>query len=246
MFRSFPLRTIMDDMRNFAPPFTLRGFRAGALTIGPFLPGVMVYGVAFGVMAAAAGLNTLEASMLSMMVNAGGAQIASLQAWDNPVPVLAVGLTTLAMNSRYLLFGAALRPWFAGLPPHQSYPSLFVMGDVNWALSLREREAGRNDAAFLAGSGVVLWLVWVATTALGQLFGQVIDRPEKFGVDFMLAAFFASMSVAFLRRPGSFLPFVIGGGVAAIVERLTQGPWYILAGAAVGSLAGALRHADPA
>ena len=42
---------------------------------------MLVCGGLGGVMAAAAGLNTLEASMLSMMVNAGGAQIASLQAW---------------------------------------------------------------------------------------------------------------------------------------------------------------------
>jgi len=230
----------------FAPPFTFRGFRAGALAIAPFIPTVMIYGAAFGVMAAAAGLTTIEAALLSMLVNAGGAQMASLQAWDSPVPILAVGLTTLAMNSRYLLFGAALRPWFAGLPPHRSYPSLFVMGDVNWALALREREAGRNDAAFLAGSGVVLWLAWVASTALGQVFGRALGDPARFGVDFMVAAFFATMAVTFLRKPGALLPFAVGGAVAVAVEKLTQGPWYILAGAAAGSLAGALRHADPA
>lgn len=232
-------------MPKRAPPFTLRGFRAGAIIIGPFIPGVMVYGIAFGVMAAAVGLTTLEATLISMLVNAGGAQMASLQAWDSPVPILAVALTTLAMNSRYLLFGAALRPWFAGLPPHQSYASLFVMGDLNWALALRQHEAGFDDAAFLAGSGLVLWLAWIAATAIGQLFGQVIGTPEKFGIDFMLAAFFASMAVGFLRKPGSLIPFAIGGAVAAAVDWLTEGPWYILAGAAIGSLAGALRHDDP-
>lgn len=212
----------------------------------PLIPGVLVYGLAFGVMAAAAGLTTMEAALLSAMVNAGGAQMASLQAWDTPVPILAVGLTTLAMNSRYLLFGAALRPWFAGLPAHQSYSSLFVMGDLNWALALREREAGRNDAAFLAGSGLVLWLAWVSATAMGQLFGQVIGDPRTYGIDFMLAAFFASMAVGFLRRAASLLPFVVGAAVAVLVEHLVDGPWYILTGAAAGSLAGALLYDDPA
>jgi 4-azaleucine resistance transporter AzlC len=233
-------------MHKLAPPFTIQGFRRGALGMAPLVPGVLVYGVAFGVMAAAAGLTTIEAALLSAMVNAGGAQMASLQAWDSPVPILAVALTTLAMNARYLLFGAALRPWFAGLPPHQSYSSLFVMGDLNWALALREREAGYDDAAFLAGSGLVLWLAWVAATAMGQLFGQVIGDPRKFGIDFMLAAFFATMTVGFLRRPGSLLPFAVGGVVAVIVGALVEGPWYILTGAAAGSLAGALQYDDPA
>lgn len=233
-------------MSKLAPPFTAQGFRRGALAMVPLIPGVLVYGIAFGVMAAAAGLTTMEAALLSAMVNAGGAQMASLQAWDSPVPILAVGLTTLAMNARYLLFGAALRPWFAGLPPYQSYSSLFVMGDLNWALALRERDAGHHDAAILAGSGLVLWLVWVAATAMGQLFGQVIGDPRKFGIDFMLAAFFAGMTVGFLRKAGSLLPFAVGGAVAVIVQWLVDGPWYILTGAAAGSLAGALQYDDRA
>jgi len=233
-------------MVDGAPPFTSRGLRAGAFGVAPLLPVVVMYGIAFGVMAGAAGLSASEAALLSAVVNAGGAQMASLQAWDNPVPILAVGLTTVAMNARYLLLGAALRPWFSGLPPHQSYSSLFVMGDANWALALQEREEGRNDAAFLMGSGAILWLVWVSATVAGQVFGQVLGDPARFGLDFMLAAFFATLAVTFLRKSASLLPFAVGALAAIIAERLIAGPWYILIGAAAGSLVGALRHADPA
>lgn len=150
------------------------------------------------------------------------------------------------MNARYLLLGAALRPRFAGLPAYQAYPSLFVLGDGNWALALREHSAGRTDAAFLLGSGLVMWLVWVGSTAAGHLFGQVLGRPERFGFDFMLAAFFASMAVAFIRRARDMSPLIAGIATAIVVEQAVSGPWYILAGALAGSLVGAWRHADPA
>jgi predicted branched-subunit amino acid permease len=201
-----------------------------------------MYGAAFGVMAAAVGVTLWEAIALSGWVNAGGAQMATLQAWGDPVPLLAVCLTVLAINSRYLLLGAALRPWFAGLPAWQSYSSLFVLGDANWALALREHAEGRDDAAFLAGSGVVLWLIWMVTTAAGYAFGQALGDPRTFGVDFMVAAFFASMAVAFVRRAGDIAPLLVGVVAAIIIERTIPGPWYILGGALAGSLAGALRH----
>jgi predicted branched-subunit amino acid permease len=225
--------------------FTRQGFRAGTLGVGPLIPGIAMYGVAFGVMAQAAGLSTLESALLSGWVNAGGAQMASLQAWSNPVPILAVFLMTLAMNTRYLLLGAALRPWFGPLPAYQSYPSLLVLGDGNWTLALRERQEGRGDAAFLAGSGFVLWLVWIVTTVVGHAFGRVLGDPTRFGIDFMLAAFFAAMAVVFVRKSDAILPLVVGAATAIIVQRLIEGPWYILAGAAAGSAVGALRRVHP-
>lgn len=233
------------DRRIEPPPFTRAGLRAGALGVVALLPGVAVYGVAYGVMAQAVGLSRIEATLISGLVYSASAQMAALQVWTEPAPILALFLATLAMNVRYLLLGATLRPWFAGLPPHQSYGSLFAMGDGNWALAMREREEGRLDAAYLLGSGLMMWAIWVVATAAGHGFGQVLGNPARFGVDFLLAAFFATLAVPFFRRAESLLPFVVGVAVAIAVERLVAGPWYILAGAAAGSAIAAVRHADP-
>jgi predicted branched-subunit amino acid permease len=227
-------------------PFTFQGALAGMRGVAPLAPGVAAYGLAFGVLAHSVGLGTAETVLFSMLVNAGAAQMASLQAWGDPVPILAVALTTLAMNARYLLLGAALRPWFTQLSTHQSYPSLFFMGDGNWALALREYEEGRRDGAFLIGGGVMLWVLWIGSTAAGHVFGQALGDPQRYGIDFMLAAFFAALAVGFMRQPGSLMPFAVGAAAAILTEKLVAGPWYILAGALAGSLAGALRHADPA
>jgi predicted branched-subunit amino acid permease len=224
-----------------APPFTRHGLRAGAIGAVPLIPTVAVYAVAFGVMAQASGLTAPEASLLSGWVFAGGAQMASLQAWDTPVPILAVCLTTLAMNARYVLLSAALRPWFNGLPPHQSYASLFFLGDGNWAIAMREREAGRCDAAYLMGSGAILWFVWVPMTAAGHMFGEALGDPARFGVDFILAAFFATLAVTFFHGVRSILPLAVGAVAAIIAEHVIGGSWYIFAGAVAGSVAGALR-----
>lgn len=224
--------------------FSTAGFRAGLRGAIVLAPGIALYGVAVGVMAAATGLSLFESAIFSGWVYAGGAQMASLGAWANPLPLFLLTLTTLAMNSRYLLLGAALRPWLGHLPAYQTYPSLFFMGDTNWAYAMREREAGRDDAAFLLGSGLVLWLVWVLSTVAGHAFGRLLGQPERFGIDFMLPAFFAAMAVGLYRGPSGLVPLAAGGLTAVLVEWLFGGPWHLLAGALVGSLAGPLLHRD--
>ncbi|HEY7687526.1 MAG TPA: AzlC family ABC transporter permease [Dongiaceae bacterium] len=229
-----------------APPFTWTGFRAGVVRGMVLVPSIALYGIAFGIMASAAGLSTAESMLYSGVVFAGGAQMASLEAWTEPVTFIAVTLTTLAMNARYLLLGATLRPWYRGLPAHKAYLSMFALGDGNWALQMREYEAGRLDAAFLLGSAFFVWFLWVGTTAAGHVFGQLLGDPHRFGADFMLAAFFASMAVVFFRKTSQIWPLLAGVAVAVVVEKLVEGPWYILAGALAGSLVGAFRRADPA
>jgi len=220
--------------------FTRGGLREGVLAVGVLVPGALMFGMAFGVMAKAAGLGLFESMLLSAWVNAGGAQMATLQAWADPVPLLAVVLTTLAMNSRYLLLGAALRPWFGHLPAGQSYPSLFVLGDANCAMGLRRHADGHSDAAFILGSGAVLWLVWVAATAAGHAFGQALGDPRRLGIDFMLGAFFATMAAGWLDRRGNLLPFGIGVASAIVIDRLLGAPWSILIGASLGALVAAV------
>jgi 4-azaleucine resistance transporter AzlC len=235
----------MSCTRAQRPPFTSRGFQAGALAVWPMLPGLLMYGVTFGIMAGTVGLSALEATLFSGWIYAGGAQMASLQAWADPVPLFSVCLVTLAMNARYLLLGATLRPWLDPLPGYQVYPSLFVLGDGNWALALREHDEGRRDAAFLLGSGLAMWLTWMSSSLAGHAFGQILGEPRALGFDFMLAAYFATMIIGFMARSNDVSPLIAGVLTAIIVQRTVPGPWYILAGALAGSLIGAWRH-DPA
>jgi predicted branched-subunit amino acid permease len=178
-------------------------------------------------------------------VNAGSAQMASLQVWEFPIPLTALVLTVAGINSRYFLLGAALRPHFGTLPAWQMYPTLFVMGDGNWALTLREINEGRKDAGFLLGSGLLTFSVWLCAVVLGQLFGLMLGDPRRFGIDFLLAAFFATLSVGFFKAHRGVTALVVSIAVAVLVQKLVPGPYYLFAGALAGSLAGMLRH-DPA
>ena len=69
----------------------------------------------------------------------------------------------------------------------------------------------------------------------------MLGDPRRLGLDFMLAALFATMAVGFFRVARSVAPLIVAIVVAVVVQKLVPGPWYLFAGALAGSLAGALR-----
>lgn len=217
-------------------------FCAGAVTIWVMMPSAILMGIIFGVLANAAQLTLIEAATFSGGVYAGGAQMASLQGWAYPVPLLFVCLTTAAVNSRYVLMGATLRTHLAHRPAPLVYGTLFFLVDATWILAMRDRDKGFDFVGYLLGGGFTMWVMWVAATMAGHAFGQLLGDPYRYGFDFMLAAFFAAAGVSFWRHSRRVAPLIVSIAVAILVQRLVPGPWYILIGALAGSLLGAFKR----
>ena len=101
---------------NAVVTFTRAGALAGARRTVPLGVSAFAVGAVFGVLARQAGLGLPEALLMSALVFAGSAQFVALGLWATPLPVLAIVLTTLVVNLRHVLMGAALRSWLARLP----------------------------------------------------------------------------------------------------------------------------------
>ncbi|MFM1814673.1 MAG: hypothetical protein RLZ98_1368 [Pseudomonadota bacterium] len=229
-----------------AGQLTRANLLAGASACMPRAGGVIVYGIAMGVAADAAGLSLPEALLFSGLVNAGAAQFAALQIWTADVALLTMALAVATMNARYLLLGAALRPLYVGLPPAFSYGSLFVLYDNNWALAIQEDREGSRPIAFFLGAGMLLWSIWMVGTTTGHIFGQLLGDARRYGLDFTLLAFFSVLAATFARHMKDAIPVVAAIAVAVGSHFAGIGPWYILAGAIAGCTVAALRHSDEA
>lgn len=219
--------------------FTRAGFRHGFFEGLGLLPGMVAFGIVFGVLAEQVGISILGAGAMSVFVFAGTAQLLALHSWAATDIVIAVTIAVVAMNSRYVLFGAAMQPWMRGLPPWIAYPSLFLLVDPNWAAAMRERDEGRHDAAVFVGMGAACMVGWLGGTLAGAGFGSLLGDTRRLGLDFFLPAFFLSLACEFWKGPRDIVPLATGAVVAILVDRLGGGSWHVLAGGIAGSLAGA-------
>jgi len=220
------------------PPitFSAAGAREGFRRCLPVAAGVGGYGIVFGVVARQSGLSTAEATLMSATVLAGAAQLIAVELWADPIPVVAVLTTTVVVNARYVLMGASLRPWFARLSPAASYGSVFFLTDENWALTMGDLTEGSGRGAFLLGSGVAVWLFWVATTAVGASVGAAIADPSQYGLDFVLTAIFLAIAVDLWEGKSTLLPWTVAFLIAIGTAEVLPGRWYIIAGGIAGSL----------
>lgn len=226
-----------------AAPFTAAGVRRGFIAAQPLAIGVFIYGLAFGLLAREAQYTLAEALLMSGFVYSGSAQLVAVAAMrGGGIPAgaaaAAVAGTILLLNARYILYGAALRPWLGGAPAWKAYPSLAVLGDGNWILAMKAHAQGEPDSGYVFGSGIAMFLPWLLGTWLGLAAGGLIRDPNALALDFLLVAFSAAMGVGMFKGR-SDLKIIGAAAVAAVVADrfLIPGSAILCAGLAGGLVA---------
>jgi 4-azaleucine resistance transporter AzlC len=224
-----------------AQAFTRSGVRRGFVAGQPLAPGILVYGMVFGMLSVERGLAWLEAVLMSVFVYSGSAQLAVLGGWSaSPLwaPLMA---TVVVMNARYVLYGAILQPWLAGANWRQILASIFFLGDANWPLCIREYQAVDRDAGFVLGSGIAMYMPWLLGTVIGHVLGYSLPRPERFGLDFMLVAFATAIAMILWRGKSDVWPGVAALATALALHRWLPGGWYIVGAGLAAGCVGAAR-----
>lgn len=192
-------------------------------------------------MAREAGLHALEALLMSALVYSGTGQAATVGALAAGSGIAASVATLLMLNARYLLYGASLRPWLGQVGAGRAYGTLFFLGDANWVLAMRAQADGESDGGFILGSGVSMYLAWLAGTLLGAASGNWIADPRMLGLDFLLVAFCTAMGLGLFRAKSDAWPAVTGILVAGVLERLAPSGWTVVAAGIAGAAVAGLR-----
>ncbi|GAA0311959.1 transporter [Halarchaeum grantii] len=221
--------------------FSREGLFAGVRQSTPIALGVFTYGIVFGVLARQSSLGLSEAVLMSASVFAASAQFVVLDLWESPLPVIAIVVTTVAVNLRHLLMGASIQPWLKRLTPKKTYGMLYFLNDESWGLTMRARSNGENDAAFLLGSGLIVFVAWVSATVLGVSVGGLIENPAKYGLDMAFIAVYIALLVGVWDGREDAVPVGIAALVALVASVIIAGNWHIIIGGLTGSIAGVVR-----
>jgi 4-azaleucine resistance transporter AzlC len=211
--------------------------RRGAWASTPLLPGIVVFGLLYGVLARQVGFSPWEAWAMSLIVHAGSAQFVALGMWDT-AGAAAIILTTLIINLRHLLMGASVAPHLQGLsPPWKALLALW-MSDESYALSIAAFERGQGGRWFFLGANISTYLAWTTSGLLGALLGTAIPDPGRYGLDLIFPLAFLGLLVTFLRDRTSVGVALAAGGLALAGALVLPGAWYVIVAALLGSAVG--------
>lgn len=208
--------------------------RDGLRDIFPAAVAAIPIGLLFGALCVGKGLSPIEVALMSATVCAGAAQFAAIEIWGQPVPVVAIVLSTLLVNLRNLLMSASLAPKTAAFTSLQRLLGFYVLSDENWALSERRVRAKPLSSAYFLTMGGVLYTNWVFWTTLGAFAGAFLGDPRRLGADFAFTALFIGLIAGFWKGR-STASAVASSAIASAIAFVTIGaPWHVLIGTVAG------------
>jgi predicted branched-subunit amino acid permease len=209
-------------------------FGAGFRAMLPPMPGVIAWGLVTGVAMSKSGLSLVEALGMTLLAYAGSAQLASLPLIAAVAPVWVIFLTSVVVNLRFVLYGAALRREFT----HESFARRtlvgYLIGDVTFVLflrRLRETPALEHRTAHWLGLALCNWLGWQVGSIVGILAATRI--PAEWGLDLAgMLALLALLVPAVRNVPAG------AGALVAVAVSLVTLDWPLRLGLLAAVVAG--------
>ena len=152
------------------------------------------YGVSFGALAVAAGLDVWQTCVLSLLMFTGGSQFAL-------VGVLASGgvaagpaaiASAVLLGSRNAAYGMRMKPIVGGNGLWRDTAAAWLTIDESTAVALAQDTPSAQRRGFWV-TGIVVYIGWNLTTLLGALIGDLLGDTRAYGLDAAAAAAFLGL-----------------------------------------------------
>jgi predicted branched-subunit amino acid permease len=197
------------------------------------------YGLSFGALSVAAGLDVWQTLALSLLVFSGGSQFAFVGVWGAGGGPWAAVATSTFVGIRNGFYGVGLAPVLRPMRGWRRVWAAQVTIDESTAVALAQPHD--DPEARRAGfwwTGVGVFLAWNAITVVGALLGSRLGDPADWGLDAAAAAAF--LALVWPRLASRRAQAVAGASavVALALAPVAPAGIPVLAAAAVAVVAG--------
>jgi 4-azaleucine resistance transporter AzlC len=214
--------------------------RAGFKAVSPGLIALAIWGVVTGIAMVKAGLTETQAMAMSLLVYAGSAQLTALPLLAAGAPIWLIFAAGIIVNLRFLIFGAALHPFFRDLTWRKRLFLGYMSVDVSFVVFMSRfvdapKKGTLEQHWFFIATVLSSWVVWQVTSAIGIALGAIV--PVSWSLEFgAVLALMAMMLPHITSKP--VLISVVAAGVTAWLTQLWPLRLGLLAAVVVGIMAG--------
>jgi predicted branched-subunit amino acid permease len=187
----------------------------GIRTSGDYFISTFMFGVMFGITAAAVGIENWHAMLMSASVFTASGQFAALEFWQAPLPLGTIALSVFLVSTRNLLLGMAMTHHFDGHSLGRRIAWLFLLNDPGVVNSFRM--PGEVDRlGYVTGYGISMMTSWLCSTFLGLNAAHLFASFDLASVSFAGPLVMATMMMLFFKGSKSPPTPWIVSGVAAL------------------------------
>lgn len=174
--------------------------------------GIAAWGLITGVAMGKSGLPLPIMVLMSLIVFAGSAQLATLPLLASGAPVWVVWATALCVNLRFVIFSAMWRPYFMGYAKPVRLGTAYLLADLNYVLFMKrfpDATPAPEQLPYCWGGITCNWLAWQVPSLLGIFLADAVPVHRGMGFAGTLALLGVGLSLLGDRATG------VSGAVAA-------------------------------
>ena len=180
----------------------------------PILIGVFPFGMIFAILAHQAGLSSLEAQAMSLIVFGGSSQFMLVQLAGLKAPIPVMIATGFIINLRHILYSASIAPYFKKISSPWKLILSYLLTDEAYAVTISHfnKTNESNKHWYFFGAGLALWSTWQLSTLFGLFLGTQI--PSNWSLDFTLALTFIALLIPMIKNRSDLLAALTAGIIA--------------------------------
>jgi predicted branched-subunit amino acid permease len=190
-----------------------------------------LYGISFGALSVAAGLDVWQTCVLSLLMFSGGSQFAfvGVIAGGGVAAIPAAIASAWMMGVRNGFYAVAMAP-ILQLRKLKRVVSAQLTIDESTGVALSQAETSKQKFGFWA-TGISVFVFWNLLTLLGALLGELMSDPAVWGLDAAAAAAFVALVWPRLNDSPTRVVAVLAVAVAILSSPyVPQGVPVLLAG----------------
>jgi predicted branched-subunit amino acid permease len=192
----------------------------GLQSSGAFFVSTFLFGLMFGIAAAASGLEHWQALFMSATVFSASAQFASLEFWQHPLPLGTIALSVFLISTRNLLLGMSMTHHFDDHGMRRKLICMFLLNDPGVVTALRLNQP-LDKLGYITGYGISLMASWLLSTWAGLHLVGVLPSHYTEPMDFAGPLVLATMMVLFAKGSGaSPVPWIVSGLAALVLSEV--------------------------
>jgi predicted branched-subunit amino acid permease len=178
---------------------------------------VSLYGVSFGALSVAAGLDVWQTCVLSLFMFSGGSQFALIGVLSaGPSASFAAIAGAALLGTRNGLYAIRMSPIVGGPLWRRLLAAPFTI-DESTAVATAQPTRESQQTGFW-WTGLMIYVGWNLTTLIGALIGNALGDVRQYGLDAAAAAAFLGL---LWPRLTQLQPIVVAAGAAVVAALLT-------------------------
>ncbi|QAY61007.1 branched-chain amino acid ABC transporter permease [Microbacterium protaetiae] len=196
------------------------------------------YGISFGALATASGLDVWQTCVLSLVMFTGGSQFAFIGVIGSGglAAIPAAIASSALLGVRNIAYGMRMAPLLGGGFWRRAAAAHFTI-DESTAVALGQTRTHAQRWGFWV-TGLGIYIGWNLTTLAGALLGNVLGDPKTYGLDAAAAAAFLALLWPRLRRRQAIAVGIAAAVIAAMLTPALMPGIPVLAAAVVAIVVG--------